>query len=256
MSEPTNMKGLPYVPLDPQWLAESPAFVSSNPRLVRAVLRLLAHAWNSVPAGTLPTSFAALANIANLTELEIGDHHEDLFHGWALVGGRLRFEPMCSLCERISVRYADALTTIADQAAAVIQSPEDFVLTPTEVSSPIKGKHRLPKGWRLSDLLRTWLLANGLSDPLDHEFIVNKFTSHYRSKGDLMMDWDQAFQNFALKENRNGLPSYKSKLPPFQVAPGSRAARFGEAGQQAREHNNSVFDRAASRMSGEGSARA
>jgi len=209
-----------------------------------------------VPAGTLPTSFAALANIANLTELEVGEHHEDLFQGWSLVAGRLQFEPMRSLCERISARYSDALAAISDQAAAVIQSPEDFVLTPTEVSSPLKGKHRIPKAWRLTDSLRAWLASNGIPAPQDHDFIVNKFTSHYRSKGDLMMDWDQAFQNFALKESRFGLPSNAARVPSFQAIAGSRAARFGAAGQQAREHNDSVFDRAAGRVSGEGSGRA
>lgn len=197
-----------------------------------------------------------LANIAGLSAHEVGEHHDDLFRGWTLKDGRLHFLPMSSLCERISSRYSDALTSISDQAAAVIQSPEDFVLTPSEIASPAKGKHRIPKAWRLNDTLRLWLAANGLPSELDHEFIVNKFTSHYRSKGDLMLDWDQAFQNFALKENRNGLPSAAARVPPFSAAPGSRAARFGNAGQQAREHNEGVFDRAANRMSGEGAARA
>jgi hypothetical protein len=253
MSEPTNMRGLPYVPLDPQWLAESPAFVSSNPKLVRAVLRLLTHAWSSVPAGTLPTSFLALANIANLTEMEVGEHHEELFHGWELVEGRLRFLPMSSLCERISARYGDTLSTIADQSAAVMQSPEDFVLTPSEVTRQTKGKRRLPKNWQPSVELRQWMVVNGFEDVRDQEFVLSKFTSYHLSKGDLMLDWDQAFQNFALKENRNGLPSNASRLPLMQFSPGSRAARFGTAGTQAREHNTGVFDRAAGRMRGESS---
>lgn len=255
MSEPTIMKGLPYVPLDPQWLAESPAFASSNPRLVRAVMRLLAHAWGSSPAGSLPSSFTMLANISNLTEVEIGEHHDDLFSGWTLKDGRLYFTPMSALCERISARYGDTLASIADQAAAVIQSPEDFVLTPTEVSSPAKGKHRIPKGWRLTDALRVWLIAHGFPTEQDHDFIVTKFTSHYRSRGEMMLDWDQAFQNYALKENRSGLPSNASRLPPFAAAPGSRAARFGNAGQVAREHNESVFDRVQGRMHAPGASR-
>jgi len=211
-------------------------------------VKLLERAWASTPAGTLPTSFSALANITGLSEAEVGDHHEALFHGWVLVDGRLRFEPMSSLCERIAVRYADAFQAIADQAAAVVQSPEDFVLTPTEVGSPVKGKHRIPKGWKLTDTLRLWLVGNGFASTDDHEFIVNKFTSHYRSKGDMMLDWDQAFQNFALKENRLNLPSGASRLPAFSAE--SRSARFGAGGQQARKHNADVFERARAPIEG------
>ncbi len=64
----------------------------------------------------------------------------------------------------------------------------------------------------------------------------------------MMLDWDQAFQNFALKENRGNLPSIASRLPAFSE---SRSTRFGAGGQQARKHNADVFDRARAPMGGD-----
>lgn len=250
MNELPNMKGLPYLPLDPMWLAESPAFASGDARLVRAFLRLLAHAWQATPAGSVPSAFGPLATITQLNESEVGEHHDDLFHGWTLFNGRLCFGPLTALCERISARHAEPLRAISDTAAAVVQGPDEFVLTPTAPVSARKGKHRLAKDWRISAEQRAWLSVNGFPDEQDHDFIAAKFSSHYHSKGEPMINWDAAFQNFALKENKSGLPSNSSRLPAFSPAAGSRAARFGAAGQQTRQHNDSVFDRAgAGRMS-------
>jgi hypothetical protein len=235
------MKGLPYVPLDPSWLEESAAFQSENPRVVRALLKLLAYAWNATPAASIPTDFRVIASVTGLTEIEVGDHHASLFAGWTLRDGRLHFDKMFSICERIQSRFADTLQSLAEQAAAVIQSPEDFNLAPQEFVSASKGRRILPKNWGLNPNLRDWLTANDFSTEEDVAFIVQKFITHYRSVGGKMLDWDQAFQNFCLKENRRNLPSNMTRSLVTAGAIPSRMARYGAAGVAAGMHNQDVM---------------
>lgn len=248
MTEPTSMKGLPLVPLDPQWLMESPAFLSHNPQVVRATIKLIAYAWQARPAGTVPVSFRALAEITGLSEQEVGDHHGEIFDGWEQRDGRLCFLPLIALCGRVSARYGDVLEALQDQGAAVMQAPEEFELQPPEVvTSSRKGKHKLPKDWRPTPELLDWLRSHDFHVPEDVEFITEKFTSHYWANGEMRVRWDEAFRNFALRENRMNLPSRRMRPSPAFPAAGSRAARFGAAGFTSQAHNNSVLAGAAAR---------
>ncbi len=242
------MRGMPFVPLDPQWIAESPAFQSSNPAVVRACLKLLSYAWTAVPAGTVPVHFKSLAGICGLSEEEVAEHHDDLFEGWVLVSGRMQFPPMYAVCERISSRYKDVLANLADQSAVVMQAPEEFELTATEAApSATKGKRRLPKGWSVSPDLSMWLTANGYTDPMDINFVTEKFTSHFRATGELRQSWDDSFRNFVMKENRLNLPSSRIRVNGSHGSGASRAQRFGSAGVAAEIHNGSALAAAAQR---------
>jgi len=247
MSEPLNMRGMPYVPLDPQWIAESPAFHSSNPQVVRACLNLLTYAWAAVPAGTVPAGFKALASITGLSEQDLGESHDDLFQGWELIDGRMRFLPMYAVCDRVSARYGDVLSKLADQGVAVMQAPEEFELVAEEVAPQTKGRTKLPNTWKVSPDLMVWLRSKDYTAPEDIEFVTEKFMSHFRATGELRSRWDDSFRNFVLKENVMNLPS--RRLRPLQSGAqgSSRANRFGSAGVAAQAHNGSVLAAAAER---------
>ena len=244
------MQSLPYVPLDPQWLAESPAWRSGDSRVVRAYIRLLTYAWNAQPAGTVPAGFRQLVEISGLDEETLGECHGDLLEGWILENGRYRFDSMFELRARISARFADAFEAMADQAAAVVQGPEHFDLVSETPSAAKKGKHRLPKSWTLSPDLKAWCGSIGFATDDDIAFVVEKFTSHYYANAALMLNWDAAFRNFALKEDRRNLPSFVRKTPNYGAP--SRASRYGSAGASASAHNTSVINSALRR----GAARA
>jgi hypothetical protein len=242
-----TMKGLPYVPLDPLWLSESPAFHSQDPAVVRALFSLFAHAWSAAPAGTVPSSLRTLAGITGLSDEDLHAHYDELFEGWVIQEGRMVFAPMRELCSRIAERYRDTLADLQAQAAATVQAPEEFVLTPPEVASKAKGKHLLPKGWQAGPTLRAWLEANGFGHPADLDFILEKFMNYHRSRGERMLDWDAAARTFAMKENKNNLPSRQQLAQGSGVGGVSRSARFGSAGQSAVIHNTNVLAQAASR---------
>jgi len=247
MTQPITMTGMPYVPLDPQWVLASPAFHSRNHGVVKAVTLLLVSAWQGTPAGSVPASFRQLAAITGLSEAELADSHEDLFEGWVLRDARLHFPPMSALCERVSSRFADVMQSVADQAAAVIQAPEEFTLEVQEVSSTRRGKHLLPKDWQLGRDMRDYMASNGLPEQFGQDFVATKFTTHYRSKGIAMQKWDQAFQNFFLKEDLSRVPR---RVPDQAVQiSSSRANRFGSAGIAAQEHNNAMLRDAVMRRS-------
>lgn len=242
-----NMKGLPFVPVDPLWLSESPAYHSDNPAVVRAVFALLAHAWTAVPAGTVPSSLRTIAGITGLSEQDLHQHYEDLFEGWVLKDGRMVFTAMHELCIRIADRYKDTLCDLQAQSAATVQAPEEFTLTPPEVGSKVKGKHLLPKNWQPSPELREWYAANGYSHPEDLAFIVEKFINHHRAHGERLLNWDAAARSFAMRENKNFLPSRQGHAPSLVQGGLTRSARFGTAGQSAVIHNSNVLAAAASR---------
>lgn len=235
----TSMQGLPYVPLDPNWICESTAFLSEDPKVVRALMRLIIRAWQSVPAGSVPADFRSVASITGLSEIDVGEHYEDLFSGWLLKEGRMHHILMSGLCDRISVKFKDSFDSLLDQSAAIIQSPEDFVLSSPVVESSRKGKKLIPKSWKVSPELRVWATQNGYATESDIDFIEVKFTSYYGSKAVMMADFDLAFKNFALREDRTRLPSALVATPAFGA--GSRSSRFGSAGSSSLAHNESVF---------------
>ena len=201
------MKGLPFTPIDPCWLLESPAFTSDNPRLVRASLKLLNYAWRSVPAGSIPAAFRSIAAICELNEVEIGEHYDDLTQGWELRGERLHHVQMSALCERIAAKYSETLSDLADQASAVMQAPEEFELTPPDMTHRNKGKRFLPDNFAITPDRKLWMSANGISTDEDQDFVFQKFVTWARGSGQKYIDWDSTFKNFALKENRFLLPS-------------------------------------------------
>lgn len=245
---PVSMKGLPYVPLDPVWVLESRAFLSGNPRLVRAVAKLLFYAWRAEPAASIPADMQRIGSLCDLTDQEVGEHFDDLLDGWQMKDGRYSHVAMAALCERVSAKFGDVLENLADQAAALPQAPEEFELTAPAVESRTKGRRLLPKEFGLTPDLRLWLKQNGFDTEDDCSFIMEKFKTHALKDSVKANNWDAAFKNFALKENKRNLPSRQAVVPLAAAQGGfGRNARYGggygsaSRAENAVEHNRQVF---------------
>lgn len=248
--ESLSMKGMPFTPIDPSWLMESSAFLSDDPKLVRASTQLLWAAWRAEPAGSVPADMARLGAACNLTAIEVGEHYEALTEGWELRDGRLHHIKMSALCARIGDRFGDVIAKLAEQAAAVIQAPEEFELVGPDVEARTKGRRLIPPNFGLSPVREAWLEAKGFRTVEDRQFIMEKFISHAKRLNEKFNNWDAAFENFALKENMRLLPSNQNGATP--VLPGnapfrSRASRWGSAanGEAAQGHNASMLVSAA-----------
>lgn len=245
-----SMKGLPYAPINPTWVLESRAFHSDDARLVRAATNMLLHAWRGEPAGSVPADMQRLGGLCGLSHELVTEHWGELTEGWTLRGERLFHNGMSGLCERLHAKFPDVLESLADQAAAVVQAPEEFELVPPTVESRTRGRRLLPKDFQLTDRRRLWLKGHGVEVTEDQDFVFEKFVSHYRRLNEKMNDWDAAFENFALKEDKRRLPSQQRAVVvpltgPGGFAAGSRAGRYGGAGrgQQAVDHNLQMAER-------------
>jgi hypothetical protein len=249
--ENISMKGLSYVPIDPAWLAESRAFHSSNPKLVRAPLLMLMHAWQAEPAGSIPADMQRMGAICGLTDIEVGEHYDALTDGWVLREGRFHHEKLADLCARMHEKFADALGRLADQAAAVVQSPEEFELTAPEMESRTKGRRLIPSNFGITPKREAWLISKGFRTVEDREFILEKFVTNAKRSNAMWNNWDAAFENFALKEDMRHLPSNGNTVVPLVGVAGfqSRASRFGSAqrGEAAVDHNQTMMAAAAGR---------
>lgn len=247
-----SMRALPFVPWDPTWVLENRAFLSGDARLVRAVPKLLMYAWHAEPAASIPGDMQRIGALCGLTDAEVGQHFDDLLEGWAMRDGRYFHVAMAALSERIAAKFGDVLENLADQAAAVVQAPEEFELTPPVVESRTKGRRLLPKDFGLTTELRAWLQANGFEGEADFNFIMEKFKTHAQKDSQKANNWDAAFKNFALKENKRYLPSRQGdRVVPLATAAGfgGRAARWGAGapygsaarGEEAVNHNRDML---------------
>lgn len=250
-----SLKALPYVPLDPQWLVESAAFHSPKADVVRAIVNMLSYAWRATPAGTIPADFEGIARISGLDAIAVGEHYDALTAGWELRGDRLHHVQMCELAARIAAVHGETLERWGDQAAVVMQSPEDFMLTcqgPEETSARTKGRHLLPPTFTLTDTRRAWMANSAVKivDPADQDFVFEKFRSGALRDNSKFNNWDMAFENYVLKENLRNLPSRQGLVPLVTPGVSGRVGRFGSRGAVAENHNVSVMETVRARANG------
>jgi hypothetical protein len=216
---------------------------------VRAVTKLLFYAWRATPAGSIPADMQRIGSLCDLTDQEVGQHFDDLLDGWQMREGRYCHVAMSALCERVSMKFGDVLESLADQAAAMPQAPEEFELTPPTVESRTKGRRLLPKDFGIAPAMRLWLQQNGFDTDEDCTFILEKFRTYAQKDSVKANDWDAAFKNFALKENKRNLPSRQTAVVPLAGGPGftGRAQRYGGSygsasrAEHAVEHSRQVF---------------
>ncbi|MEJ8837593.1 hypothetical protein [Ramlibacter sp. AN1133] len=245
-ASPVSMQGLALVPFDPAWLLENRAFLAGDPKLVRAVPKLLIHAWRATPAGSIPADFQRIGSLCDLSDTQVGEHFDDLLEGWELRDGRFFHIAMSALCEKVAAKFGEVLSDLQAQAAAMPQAPEEFELTAPTVEARTKGRRLLPKDFMLTDERRLWLKAHGFETSEDQDWILEKFVTWARKDSEKMSNWEAGFHNFCLKENKRFLPSRQTAVVPLAPPNGalSRSQRYGGSaygsanrGEQAVDHN-------------------
>lgn len=243
-ADAVSMMGMGYVPIEPQWLMESDAFHHADARVVRAAYLMLQSAWQARPAGSIGSSFKAIARVCALTETEVGEHYDALTAGWELRGDRLCHIGMTRLCCRLVDRFGDVIEQIALQSAVVTQAPEAFELTaPQPVSARTKGRHKLPADFCISPQMRKHMIAEGFVTEEDQNWIFNLHKSWAKSSGVLRNDWESSLENFVSKGPKRNIPS---RAATAHVPLLTRPNRFGLAGMESQAHNQSVMQAARS----------
>jgi hypothetical protein len=244
------MQGLPYTPIDPHWLTESSAFLSDDPKLVRASVRLLNAAWRGEPAGSVPADMLRLGEVCGLSAVEVGEHYEELTEGFELRNGRMHHVKMSALCARIGEKFGDVIAKLADQAAAVVQAPEEFELTAPVVEARTKGRRQIPAGFGRTPDRDKFMASKGFASDEDKDFMMEKFVLHCKSNNEMFNDWDSAFKKFAMKEDLRNIPSRKNQVPLVNHSSSfsSRAARFGGRGDEAVDVNERRMTEARTRQ--------
>lgn len=240
------MMGMGYVPIEPQWLMESDAFHHAEACVVRAAYLMLQAAWQSRPAGSIGSSFKAIARVCGLNEMEVGDYYDVLTAGWELRGDRLCHVGMSDLCERLAAHFGDALEQIALQGAVVAQDPDDFELVcPEPASRRTKGRHKMPADFVISPEMRQHMIREGFVTEEDQRWIFNLHKSWAVSKSVLRNNWEASLENFVSKEPKANIPSRAKGVEngPF-LSRVARTSRFGLAGVTAQTHNESVMQAA------------
>ncbi len=242
MAQEVSMMGMGYVAIEPQWLMESEAFHHADARIVRAAYLMLQSAWQSRPAGSIGSSFKAIARVCNLSEAEVGEHYEVLTAGWELRGERLCHLGMSGLCERLARRFGPVLEQLALQSAVAVQAPEDFELAcPEPVSRRTKGRHKLPPNFCITAEMRQHMIREGFVTEEDQQWIFNLHKSWAESSGVMRNNWEASLENFVSKEPKRNIPSRaRSEAVPLLSRP-ARPNRFGLSGLASRDHNQSVM---------------
>lgn len=249
MKTELSMIGLPYTPLDPLWLSESPAFHSKDAEIVRASLKMLMYAWKASPPATLPSSFRLLSEITGMSELKLSENFAELSVGWELVDERLSHVKMAALCRRLGNKFGDAIQSAADASALAVQDVDGFELvSPEPLPSKNKGLRALPAAWVVTEELRKQFALVGINDADDQLFVEQQFRDWVKSKSVRRHDWDGTFRNFVANADHRNLPSRRRDVP-IQSNGMGRAGRFGggygsvDRVVETTNHNRAVFDR-------------
>ena len=231
-----TLGGLPYLPLNPAWVQESPCFLSGDASLVRAGINMLVAAWRNAPKTSIPSSYPSLSLITGLPEASIASAFPALVYGWELHEGRLVHVEMQKFCDALWARHGEGLAHFVIDAAAVAQAPEEFELVGDEpVSSRTKGRRRLTPQWSPSQKSMVKLEAMGFNQD-QCAAIISKMRNWADSGAVMKNDWDATLMIFADREPRPP----KSGVVPFVPANG----RFGglvNKGEAARATNQSVM---------------
>jgi hypothetical protein len=232
---PAQGFGLPHLPLDPKWIEEHPCFFSDNPMLVRACMRMIVAAWRNAPAASLSANYASLGHVCGLDEQTLHENFEDLAVGWELIDGRLVHKGLKEFCDVMWSRHGEILGQFAIDAAAVAQSPDEFVLATQEpVARRTRGRHLLPKDWKPS--LETVKKLEAMGFPEDEQDkLKNAMRNWADASNHMRNNWDAQLMSFA---ERAPKPIQKTSGVPYVP---SRFGNLTHKGEIARSVNQSVM---------------
>lgn len=241
-----NISLLPFLPISPSVLAESPFFLSKDARIVRAGFFMLDAAWRADLPGSIPSSFEALALITRLPEELVADNYVLLTAGWELEGGRLHHLQMEAIAESVQERFGAQLAVVAESAILACQGGSvEFELMPsTEVAKKKKGKHALPKDFLMDKATLERAAAEGFTTEETMTWLKHQFTDYAHSKDVRMANWQATCRNFL--SNSYTADKFRSKFGHnLGQAPVSSLVTMGTNGSSARDRLRSSTQRAA-----------
>lgn len=222
-------------------LMEVPFFMHSDPRIIRAGFWMLDAAWHSPVAGSIPSDFPTLSVITRLGEAEVAENYLLLTHGWVLMNdGRLHHAQLEALAESATERFGDQLAVMADSAALACQGGEfEFeLLPPAEVAKKKRGKHQLPKDFRMDKATSTRAHVEGFTTAEHVEWLIGNFRDYAMADARLQADWQAACRKYLSSHiTRNTFKSkfgyYPGQMPRsellVEVAGGSAKDRLRQS---------------------------
>jgi hypothetical protein len=231
VSPPISSVGsLPYMPLDPSWIEQSPAFSHEDASLAKAAMRLLLAAWRGAPCGSIPNSKAYIAQASGVDLVRVDELLQIIAFGFEpREDGRLYHMGIFGLSQKMSERYGSELESFALAHAMASQDPESFSLINLDAASKKapRGKTLIPRTFGFEtckDDLRGWCSSNGYPTDEDQIYIMERFLDYANGRGDKQKDWGATFRTYA----RNEIASYK-RFPPSMRSEQSRVAAFRES---------------------------
>lgn len=204
---------MPRLVVDPQWLQQLPAYFSEDGRVVRAVLRLLDHAWRGTPAGTVHVpNLQSLAELCGLPLEVLNRELKELQAGWRIgKAGTWVFEPMQQLAQSLLQSHKESLEYLANELLIQAQSPDLFgptsgdtqqavtalqnKATPVTARSTKAVRRLLPDLFELTASMRAEIEQHGLA-PTRYAEIKQRFVDFARSRAERSADWDATFRNW------------------------------------------------------------
>lgn len=244
-----DMSMMTHVPLQPHWLVQLPAFQSSEAAVVRGCLNMLVAAFYGQPCGTLPDDPAGLATAAALPADALVEHYKLLTAGWKKTKGRITFEPMAQMGQRLNAEYGHALQRLQDGVAVAIAAPDLFntELLPAQgvaLQEQVTGKTKqladdllgqrkvprlLPENTPITESIREALVEQGFL-PTRHEEVWQMFKDRHHSQGTRSANWVAEFRHWLRNQIHYGrLAPEVGSAASVTAAPPSNAPRAGRA---------------------------
>jgi hypothetical protein len=258
---------LPFMPLDPAWIEQHPAFCHDDPRLAKAALQLLFAAWRGVPAGSIPSSQAYVAQATGLPREVVAQHFVLLTEGFFLgEDGRLHHGPLAQVTSALTDRYGKEIEQYGYAMAMAAQDPEEFAVAGVEARSAKKprGMTLIPRdfGWQYLPGMEEFLEANGYPAANQRKWLMQEFMDYCSSRGIKSRDWAAEFRRFAsstLDRFGDRIPAPELPVDLFDAESSQKVTqgafgRFGgrqagprsvSRGEAATNHNLNAFARRA-----------
>lgn len=194
---------LPFMPFNPAWVEQHPAFSADNPRLALGALSLLFAAWRGLPAGSIPSSHAYLVKATGLSLSEVSESYVLLTDGFTIQeDGRLHHDGLAKICSDMTRLYGKEIESYAVASVMAAQDPEQFGMATFEasVARAPRGKTALPKdfSYDMYPGLLDWVVENfGFKAKNQQIWLLTRFKDHCASKDVRSKDFAAEFRGFS-----------------------------------------------------------
>lgn len=268
---------MPRPVIDPQWLMRLPAYLSDDGQIVRAVLKLLDHAWRASPAGSLLIQNThTLAELTGLSRQKTEESLGLLQQGWKIAkNGSWTFEPIEQLAQSLLKSHKESIEFLANELLVQAQSPDLFgpanadthqaaqilssangpaTLAAGRMATKAAVKRLLPDSFMLTASMLKEIQRQGIDSRRAAE-VQQLFVDFARSRAERSADWDATFRNWlhrAIKwqtispdEQQADSAQPQSgfsfgQTPSVRVAPAAKSARARDDSYQALQRARQV----------------